>query len=891
MSDYDIPDLPSDEELGITEEDIRAFEAERAQESSGGGKGSEGSSPGGGKGGSQTGGGGPVGEGAAPSGGGAPGGDAPPGGSSASSQPASAPPPGPAPLRGLRGVLTLGALLAMTTVSTGWWATPSPAPANAPDTAFSSARAMTHLVEIARRPHPPGSPEHDRVRAFVLEQLRSMGLEPTVQTATAMIRGGNQVRAATLRNIVARIPGTASTGAILLTAHYDGRGISHAAGDDGMGVVAILEALRAFLAGPPAKNDLIVLITDGEELGLLGARAFVEQHPWLEDVQVVLSVEMRGGGGPSLMFETGARNGWIIRRFQAFDPAPTANSLGYEIYKRMPNDTDFTPLKGAGKQGLNYAAIGRAHLYHQAFDTPERVSEATLQHHGLHVMAMLRALKGEDLRAPLAPDVVYFRLPFVGLVVYDSVWILPLAALLLAVGLGVFLLVRRSGGSVGGIVVGAGLSILASALTWGMGYGLRAWLPRFHPEIGALHGSLMHHEGWYVLTLAAGAFAVVTLLFGIARRWYGLGVLTLGATLLPLLAALGASFAVPMGAMDLQWPVLATLAAAAVAAGVGPRARPGPLRWLILLALAFPVLAFLVFLVEFLWLGMTFSMAPWIGLLLAVLTMLTLPALDAVGEPNRWWPPLAGVLAAGAFLALGIRAARPSPDAPLPTTLLYVMDRGSGESLWATSPDRSTPSFEATRAWAEARTATQFAEERTLEPFMTRGRRYAVAPAPSVDAPGPEVSLALDSLAEKGRLIRVAVRSRIGAERILLRLPEEETPLLVAVNGRPLPEQGRRGAAVQTPLLIDHWGTPDPAAFFDFLIPANQDALSFAVVEHTFRPGDLVGSEVFVRPPYMAPNIVRMSDRGVFRTPVHLSLADSIAEATTPLTTDGVTPR
>ena len=218
---------------------------------------------------------------------------------------------------------------------------------------------MSHLVRIASEAHPPGSPAHSSVREYLLGQLRALGHEPTVQTATSATGGGIAVTAATVRNILARIPGTEPGGpAVLVTAHYDGRGIALGAGDDASGVVAILESVRALGAGPGLRNDLIVLITDAEELGLLGARAFVNEHPWMNDVALVVAIEMRGGGGPSFMFETGADNGWVIAALGESSPGPVANSVAYEIYRRMPNDTDFTPFKEAGRQGLNFGRGG-----------------------------------------------------------------------------------------------------------------------------------------------------------------------------------------------------------------------------------------------------------------------------------------------------------------------------------------------------------------------------------------------------------------------------------------------------------------------------------------------------------------------------------------------------
>src|SRR5690606_639076 len=148
---------------------------------------------------------------------------------------------------------------------------PEPKAANAPDTVFSSARAMTLLTDIARAPRPTGSPEHERVRAYLLGRLEALGLDPEIQTAVALSQGPGYARSATVRNVVARLPGTAPTGAVLLTAHYDAVPLSPGAGDAGSGLVAVLEALRAARAGEPLRNDVIVLFTDAEEIGLLGA--------------------------------------------------------------------------------------------------------------------------------------------------------------------------------------------------------------------------------------------------------------------------------------------------------------------------------------------------------------------------------------------------------------------------------------------------------------------------------------------------------------------------------------------------------------------------------------------------------------------------------------------
>lgn len=856
MSDFKIPDLPSDDDLGITEEDRRKYggddepelSAKEMAELLGEAPKAPPKSP-------------PKSPPRSPP-------ESPPG----KSPPSKGPPPpegpprkkaGPAarepegPRSRWRGPAMLAALLAASWLTSSYRALPFPEPANAPDSVFSSARAMAHLVEIARRPHPPGSPAHAQVRGYLLERLRGQGLEPYTRTSTSMIARGSTVRAATVRNIVARIPGTASTGTVVLTAHYDGRGIARAAGDDGSGVVAILEAVRALEAGPRLRNDVLVLITDAEELGLLGARAFVDENPEMADVRAVISLEMRGSGGPSFMFETGAGNGWIIPALKASGARPVANSMSYEVYKSLPNDTDFTPFREAGRQGLNFAAIGRASVYHQSYDSPENLSEATLQHHGDNALRVARYLGAADLGEVDAPDLSFVSVPVLGLLTWDLPLALPIAAVVLIAALVVLLPVRKASGRWTGILVGLVLAAVTVAAVAGVGHLLAGWLPRFHPEAGSLHGSRFHHEGWYVAALAAFAAAVTTALFGVARRRFGAAELTWGALVLPLLAMAYVAFRFPAAAANLQIP----LAAAAVATGilvVPARGRMADALWLVCLALAVPVLAVLVPVVEFVWLGLSFGAAAVVGGLVALTMLLLLPALDRLREPNSWWAPVATLLVGAALVGVGIRIAAPDPERPAPSTLAYVYDHGTGESLWVTDDSRE-PVDAPALAWAVSRAGADFTETRSLERYGFGTREARVAPAPTVAVRKPEIWTLSDTVDGQVRRVRLAVRSAVGAELLRFEFPEAGATRLTALNGRALPAEER-------PEHVEHWGTPDPVVILDLEVPAGT-LLEMDVLEHLLRPQELVGQEPFRRPPDLAPDITWLSDRAVLRTP------------------------
>jgi hypothetical protein len=756
---------------------------------------------------------------------------------------------------GMRGPLTLLLVIVVAVLSSTSASLPRPVPANASEDVFSSARAMATLTEIARRPRPIGSPEHTRVRELLLDRLRTLGFDTEVQATTSVIQSQEGVRAATVRNVLGRRSGTASTGAVLVTAHYDSRELAPGAGDDGSGIVAILEALRALGARAPLRNDVIVLFTDAEEIGLLGARAFTADHPWMRDVSVVLSFEMRGGGGPSIMFETGENNGWVVRAMRDFDPRPFANSLAYEVYSRMPNDTDFTPFKDAGKQGLNFAAVGRAHVYHQATDTPENLSEATLQHHGLRALAGLEHFGRADLREVGAPNVVYFSVPLLGLFVYESSRVLPISGGLLLLASLATLLALRSGARPGGVVAGAGIAVLGAALSYGAALGMARWVARFHSEAGSLAASVYHGEGWYMLGLAAAVLALVTTLHALARRWLRAPELQLGAALLPLGFAVALSFAAPLAAMNVQWPVAAALLSATALALFGTRAG-GTFAWIVGLAFVVPVLVIWVPLIELLWLTLSFQILGLVAVLMAITLHMSLPAVESFRRPNAWWAPVTGVAACATFVGLGILGARPSAERPAPSTLLYAYEHGSGSAFWATDASADILLDAEAIAWAEAGAGVTFSTTRDLTPFAHPLGRTAAAPAPIVSAARPEVVILRDTLEAERRFVVLGVRSVIGAERMAFQRDSVGRTRFLSVNGVAIERPG----AVS---WVDHWGVPDGLVVLELDMP-REEPIGVHVVEHLHRPQELLG-RAFDRPATLAPDVKAGSDRALFR--------------------------
>jgi len=334
-------------------------------------------------------------------------------------------------------MLVFFALVLLLALSLFKYFPPSPVSEKASLDKFSSERAMKHLRFIARKPRPSGSAYHLEVKKYLINYLNDLGLEIQIQTFP-YARGKKDLW---LSNVIARIPGRNSNYALLFVAHYDSVEDGPGANDDGAAVAALLEMARWLKATPQLKNDIILLFSDGEEIGSLGVRAFLSEYSWCQKVALVFNFEARGSRGPVFMFETNEENGWIIKELAKAAPWVISNSLIYEVYKRLPLSGDFSVFKEAGFVGLNFAYIDGSHVFHQYLDDISSVSQRSLQNQG-KIMVTLAKYFGEQESAPLlAKDVFYFNFsPF--LIIYYTK---TLFSLLNAVAVSLFLILLASG--------------------------------------------------------------------------------------------------------------------------------------------------------------------------------------------------------------------------------------------------------------------------------------------------------------------------------------------------------------------------------------------------------------------------------------------------------------
>jgi hypothetical protein len=331
-----------------------------------------------------------------------------------------------------KGLTALSCILFLTTILAFLFFTMMPqwtSDARVPLSEFSTARAMAQVKNIAQQPHYVGSENHDKVASYLLSELQKLGLQAEFQEGYTLTDWGNLVKS---KNIVAKIKGSDSDKALLLLSHYDSapHSASKGASDAGSGVATILESVRAYLyAKTPHKNDIIIVFSDAEELGLNGAALFVTQHQWAKSIGLALNFEARGSSGPSYMLmETNSGNKNMVEQFAAAGvPMVVSNSLMYSIYKMLPNDTDLTVFREKGKiQGFNFAFIDGHYNYHSAQDDVAHLDLNTLAHQGSYLMPLLTYFANANLNSnPTTADEVYFTVPF-AFIHYPFNWVLPM---------------------------------------------------------------------------------------------------------------------------------------------------------------------------------------------------------------------------------------------------------------------------------------------------------------------------------------------------------------------------------------------------------------------------------------------------------------------------------
>ncbi len=634
---------------------------------------------------------------------------------------------------------------------------PQPLPSSAPATEFSAVRARAYVESFAQSPHPIGTVENVQARTYLLEQLKGLGLDPQVQESTPLYSEQFQNSTVwgldTVYNVVGRMGGSAPSKAVLLVAHYDLVSVGPGASDGGASVAALIEVLRALKAGPQLQNDVIVLFTDGEELDLLGARAFIDFHPWAKDVGVVFHFVARGTSGPSVMFETGQENGWLIQEFAKSAPHPVATSLSDAVYQILPNDTDFTPFKDAGYAGLNFAYFDRLTQYHTRLDNLENLDERSLQHHGDYALALTRHFGNLDLTQVKRSSAVYFDLFGLTLIHYPLEWVLPLTILMALIFLGVVVFGRRKKQlSLLGIALGALAFVVSVVLPFGVVTLLWGAIRQVHPGYEAFTFGTSYNSSLYMVGFIATTIAIVAALYVGFRKKLSIPNLTIGALFVWLLLLIASTFYLPSASYIFTWPLFFSLLAFAGTLALSDQGALSGKRFVVLSLGAIPGIILFVPTIYLIYLALNLGRSNIVMGMVALLLGTLIPQLYFMALPSRWFLPGAlAVVGAGCIVAGSLTAGFDS-EHPKPDSIFYAMDANTGKATWVSTdiaPDDWTAQF----------FSAGFTKDKMLKFMPFNNRDLLTAPAPVAALDAPEVLVDTNRVSAGEQTLHLRIRS------------------------------------------------------------------------------------------------------------------------------------
>jgi hypothetical protein len=479
--------------------------------------------------------------------------------------------------------------------------------ADAPAKRFSAERAMSDLEVIASEPHGAGSDAQARVREYFVKQIGILGLQAEIKTSGQ------------LSNIFILIPGTDSTGTVLVTGHYDSHPPAPGAGDDGISVAAMLEAIRVLHASPPLRNNLLFLFTDGEELSYLGTYAYLHTYPEAKnELDVILCFDARPDNGPLALWETSPGDAWLVRQMTGLPLSLWAGSWTNRE-ERGEIDTDCSVFFAAGFSGVEIENAEKGIRYHTPRDTVDAISPNLMQAYGKTMLVLTNHFGTVDLRTQVTgSDLDYFTLPLVGMVAYPG-WVMPVLSGLGLLSLPGFVVIAwrrgsfspgRFGWSLLGLLLGIVLIALCAQLAWG---GVK----NMYSDERAAGIGFEASTAWLTGMMFAAILLMIILLILLSRR---LGAINLvpAAAILYLLVWFAVHLLMdaddPFTTAYIAWPLLGGV----VGMGVLLFAR-NPIWKTVLLALC--ALVVMALLVPQLWLATYTRNDAWIPILAACIPL------------------------------------------------------------------------------------------------------------------------------------------------------------------------------------------------------------------------------------------------------------------------------
>ncbi|MEF2245665.1 M20/M25/M40 family metallo-hydrolase [Paenibacillus sp. IITD108] len=551
-------------------------------------------------------------------------------------------------------------------------------------TEFSAERAFQHLEVIAQKPHPTGSLENEKVRQYLVDQLKILGLDPQVEQRSHLDVRYDFVNSVEVYNVVGSIKGSDGGKKVVLMAHYDSVPTGPGANDNGVAVAALLETARILKTAPQPKNDILFVFTDAEEMGLIGAKEYWADPARIGNTGIVINLEARGSKGSSLMFQTSRHNEWLIQEFGKVAPNPVTSSLLSSFYEKMPNDTDLTIAIEAGLPSLNFAYGQGWTAYHSTMDNIESVHLGTLQHHGENALQLARHFGQIDFNDLAATsNRVFFS--FLGQVVhYPEGLAVPIAIFLFALYLTVLIGAFRKK-VISFAQIGTGFLAIFTSIAGSLLVILPLWFlvnKLWAHKMSLLDGGGLHDGMLYNLSFLLITVGLCLFVWNCFKRKLNRFAVVLSAMLLWLIILVLLTLYLKGATYLFAFPLLINL----VVLGVS-LFRPEPdkmIRHPIALAVVcfVPVILFTsVF--QLLYSFLPVDLNVFINVIAVLLLAFLYVPVGEIGHASRWTPIVPTGIAV-VLLIISWALAAPTEQRQVNSNLFYVLDDETQEAQWVT---------------------------------------------------------------------------------------------------------------------------------------------------------------------------------------------------------------
>jgi glutaminyl-peptide cyclotransferase len=287
---------------------------------------------------------------------------------------------------------------------------PSPIP-----TAFNGERAMDHVrKQIDFGPRPPASPELEKTRVYFVSQLKSFGLNVSLDEFTTVTPQGEKK----MSNIVGEIAGT-TRNIVLIASHYDTKYYKDmqfvGANDPAASVGTLLEIGRVLgsMRDKPKVTYRLVFF-DGEEAfcdgwddcgtpeepdNTYGSRHYVSElraKNELQNTRALILLDMMGYKNLELGRDTLSTK-WLQDIIWQ-----TGRELGYgKIFVDRPEGVggdDHEPFLKAGVDSVDLIQLSGYPYWHKADDTIDKLSAQSMKIVGETVVASLPKIENKIVK-------------------------------------------------------------------------------------------------------------------------------------------------------------------------------------------------------------------------------------------------------------------------------------------------------------------------------------------------------------------------------------------------------------------------------------------------------------------------------------------------------------